>query len=90
MAKERARLTTVPTSYFVGAKPTLQFVPSGCKLLDCACSGGAPGAYPLGRMVNIVGDKSTAKTALAVEAVINFMLKFPKAKPSWKTWSRRA
>jgi recombination protein RecA len=50
-----------------------QWVPSGCTLLDCMLGNG----YPLGRIVNIVGDRSTAKTALATEAVINFLQKYP-------------
>jgi len=36
--------------------------------LDCVLSGG----YALGRIVNIVGDKSTGKTHLAIEATANF------------------
>ncbi len=51
----------------------IQFVSSGCTILDCVLGGG----YPLGRIVNIVGDKSTAKTALATEAVINFLRQYP-------------
>lgn len=74
MAKrERAAIKEKPVPYFVGTKPGLKFVSSGCTLLDCALSGG----YVLGRVVNIVGDKSTAKTALAAEAVINFLLAYP-------------
>jgi hypothetical protein len=53
---------------------TIQFVSSGCTILDCVLGGG----YPLGRIVNIVGDRSTAKTALATEAVINFLRQFPE------------
>jgi len=70
MAKRaRAKLAVPKSSYFVGDKRSISFVPSGCTLLDCTLGGG----YPLGRITNIVGDKSTAKTALATEAMINFM-----------------
>lgn len=50
-----------------------EFVSTGCTKLDCDLGGG----YVLGRVVNIVGDKSTAKTALATEAVINFLRAYP-------------
>lgn len=46
---------------------------SGCSLLDCALGGG----WPVGRIVNLVGDKSTGKTLLAIEACANFLKKFP-------------
>ena len=48
--------------------PDIQFVSSGAVVLDCALGGG----WPLGRIVNIVGDKSTGKTLLAIEACANF------------------
>jgi recombination protein RecA len=74
MAKRsRAKLTEEKTSYFTEDKKNYSFVSSGCTLLDCALGGG----YPLGRIVNIVGDKSSAKTALATEAIINFIRKYP-------------
>jgi RecA/RadA recombinase len=47
---------------------TLEFIPSGCTLLDCMLSGG----WALGRISNIVGDKSVGKTLLAIEAAANF------------------
>lgn len=55
---------------------SLEFVSTGCTILNCILGGG----YPIGRIVNIVGDKSTGKTLLAIEAIINFLLKYPKAK----------
>lgn len=76
MAQKRVKLKLVPgadTSYFIGEKKNYQFVSSGCTGLDCALGGG----YPLGRMTNIVGDKSTGKTALGNEAITNFFLKYP-------------
>lgn len=47
---------------------------SGCQLLDLALGGG----WAEGRVINIVGDKSTGKTLLAIEATANFALKYPK------------
>lgn len=51
----------------------LELFSSGCAVLDCVLGGG----YPLSRMVNIWGDKSTGKTLLALEAVANFARTFP-------------
>lgn len=44
------------------------FFPSGSTLLDLAAGGG----WHLGSVVNVVGDKSTGKTLLAIEACANF------------------
>lgn len=65
-----------PSQYFPddSEESDLQFIHSGCTLLDCVLGGG----YPLGRVVNIVGDKSTGKTLLAMEASANFLLQFPR------------
>ena len=41
---------------------------SGCTLLDLAAGGG----WGIGRVTNIVGDSSTGKTLLAIEACANF------------------
>ena len=38
------------------------------------------GGLPSGRIINIVGDKSTGKTLLAIEAVSNFLLEYPEGK----------
>jgi len=67
-------------NYFTSKKKNYKFVSSGCTLLDCSIGGG----YPLGRMVNIIGDKSTAKTALATEALINFKIKYPQGKAKYE------
>ncbi len=55
------------------SSPSLRTFSSGCTLLDCVLGGG----WPLGRVVNIVGDKSTGKTLLAIEACANFAREFP-------------
>lgn len=59
--------------YLIGEKENLSFVSTGCQMLNNILGGG----YPLGRMANIIGDKSTAKTALATEAVINMLRQYP-------------
>ncbi len=62
-------------SYFT-REPDLEFIPSGSALLDCILGGG----YAIGRIVNIIGDKSTGKTLLAIEAAANFINKYPTGK----------
>jgi len=73
MPKQKPVLNAAPNNYFVGEKKGLRFVSTGCTLLDCTLGGG----FVLGRVANIVGDKSTSKTALACEAVTNFLLRYP-------------
>lgn len=63
-------------NYFAAPKKGIRFIPSGCLLLDLALGGGWAG----GRVVNIVGDKSTGKTLLCTEAAANFAIKYPKGK----------
>jgi RecA/RadA recombinase/intein/homing endonuclease len=46
-------------NYFSSANTSLELIPSGCCLLDCSIGGG----WAIGRIVNIVGDKSTGKCA---------------------------
>lgn len=42
-------------------------VPSGSVMLNLACSNTWRGAYPVGRMVNLIGDSNSGKTYLALE-----------------------
>lgn len=62
-------------SYFASGdtKEQLEFFSSGCGLIDEALGGG----WVLGRVSNVVGDKSTGKTLLAMESCANFALAFP-------------
>lgn len=60
-------------NYFAAPKSDLQFIQSGCKTLDCALGGG----WAEGRIFNVVGDKSTGKTLLMIEAAANFVAKYP-------------
>jgi recombination protein RecA len=59
--------------YFPDAGDELSFIHSGSALLDCVLGGG----WALGRVANIVGDKSTGKTLLAIEACANFARQYP-------------
>lgn len=60
--------------YFPDAARDIQFISTGCSLLDCVVGGG----WPLGRIVNIVGDKAVGKTLMAIEAAANFAARYPK------------
>lgn len=77
-----AKRTTTPKPEKVGLyftqtkKENLEMFSSGCHLLDCVLGGG----WPLGRMSNIVGDASTGKSLLAIEACANFHYQYPKGK----------
>jgi recombination protein RecA len=80
MAKRVKIAPVKEKNYFTGPKAGLEFISSGCTVLDCALGGG----WPLGRMANIVGDKSTAKTALATEALINFKRRYPNGAAAYR------
>lgn len=60
------------------APSELRYIRSGCVLLDLCATAGSEGAWPLGRVSNIIGDKSTGKTLIAIEACANFAAQFPK------------
>ena len=72
--KKREKLEEIENEniYFLPSSEK-EFISTGCAKLDCDLGGG----YVLGRIANIVGDKSTAKTAMATEAVINFLHAYP-------------
>ena len=50
-------------------KQHIQFVGSGSWILNLALTNNVDYAYPIGRVVNVVGDYSTGKTLLGCEAV---------------------
>jgi len=58
------------------APPSVSFISTGCTLLDCVLAGG----WAEHRIANIVGDKSTGKTLLAIEAAANFIHKYPDSR----------
>lgn len=77
--KERVRLRKVQSTdsgglYFANPKENVQLLRSGCTMLDCVLGGG----WAVPRIINIVGDKSTGKTLLAMEAIANFFVQYPK------------
>lgn len=81
MAKRsRVQVTKPKNSYFTSEKENIKFISTGCVLLDCALGGG----LATGRTVNVVGDKSTAKTGTATEVMINFALTFPAARIAYR------
>ena len=79
MAK-REKISARKNNYFTDEKTNLQFVSTGCTVLDCALGGGPV----LGRVINVVGDKSTSKTGLATECLINFTQQYPKGRPAFR------
>jgi recombination protein RecA len=64
----RERLEQKDNAYFQD-RGQVSFIKTGSTLLDLALGGG----WAQGRVVNLVGDKSTGKTLLAIEATINFL-----------------
>ena len=66
---------TTGGAYFASPQKSIDFISSGCAVLDMVLGGG----YPVGRMCNIIGDKSTGKTLLAIEACANFIKKYPES-----------
>lgn len=63
------------SSYFASANDKdLEFVSTGCEVLNAVLGGG----WVLGRVSNIVGDKSSGKTLLAIEACANFARDYPE------------
>lgn len=78
---ERRKLSTgrvalrPPVNYFAsGSAKSLSFVSTGCEVLNSVLGGG----YVLGRIANLVGDKSSGKTLLTMEAFANFSRQYPK------------
>lgn len=51
----------------------VDFIPTGSTLLDCALGGG----WARGRVCNVVGDKSTGKSLLAVQAMGHNLISYP-------------
>lgn len=67
-------------NYFATPKKKLRFISSGCRTLDLALGGG----WCEDRIGNVVGDKSTGKTLVCIEAAANFIRKYPKAKVRYR------
>jgi recombination protein RecA len=67
---------SVPSIYGTLSPRCEEVIPTGCTMLDCIIGGG----WPVGRMSNLVGNKSSGKTLLAIEAATNFMEKYPSGR----------
>ena len=63
--------------YFAsGKKKKLEFIKSGSTMLDLSLGGG----WPLGKVSNIIGDFSSGKSLLVIEAMTNFSMQYPDGK----------
>jgi len=62
-------------SYFTKQEKDVAMFSSGCTLLDQVLGGG----WAVGRVSNIIGNRSAGKTLLAIEACSNFVEKYKKA-----------
>lgn len=77
MERRRPTAEKKRRGYFPSAASSQVFcIPSGCGALDGVLGGG----FPLGRVTNVVGDRSSGKTLLAIEACGNFAALVPKGK----------
>lgn len=74
LSSDEEKPTEGKGNYFNKVDSKIEFIKSGCVLVDCMLGGG----WPLGRMVNLVGDKSTGKTLMAIEACANFTRQYPE------------
>ena len=63
--------------YFPEERERRRFIPTGSTLLDCILGGHG---WVLGRVANIVGDRSTGKTLVAIETCANFSRMYPTGK----------
>ena len=50
--------------------------PTGSDLMDIQVGGGVTKGYPAGRIINIVGDKSSGKTFMAIEVIVAAYYKY--------------
>ncbi len=80
MAKRRKIIEPAKNNYFTAPKDHHLFVSTGCTVLDCALGGG----FALGRVANVVGDKSTSKTGMSTEALINFCRTYPDGRAAYR------
>lgn len=77
---ERRRLKNGQGGNYFRPDQSVDFFPSGSKLLNLALGGG----WAERRVSNIIGDSSTGKTLLAIEAGVNFKRKYPKGKVRYR------
>ncbi len=67
-------------SYFASEKENVAMFSSGCTMLDCVLGGG----WAKQRMSNLIGDKSTGKTLLVMEAAANFLRTYEDGEVDYK------
>ena len=72
--KKNEEETEEKENYFLRKDKPIKFINSGCTLLNKVLGGG----WPLGRISNIVGLRSSGKTELAIEAIVNFCKDYPE------------
>jgi len=82
MKRRRPKQVVQRGNYFPSADTQVKCIPTGCGALDGIFGGG----WPIGRIANIVGDRSSGKTLLAIEACANFA----KCAPKGKIWYRES
>lgn len=75
---KRTKKEKTEGNYFVEDKP-IEFISTGSQLLDCVLGGGVAE----GRVFNVVGDKSSGKTLMAIEVCANFNLKHGSSGRIW-------
>lgn len=76
-SRRKVAVADAPINYFAsGSDKKLPFVRTGCAVFDEVLGGG----WVLGRIANIVGDRSSGKTLLAIEACANFHSAYPTGK----------
>lgn len=63
-------------NYFSAPASDVDFIPTGCQLLDLALGGG----WAERKVCNVIGDSSSGKSLLATEGLANFLAKYPKGK----------
>ena len=77
MAKAKLNIhQPASAGYFGSRSDSIDFIHSGCTLLDCVLGGG----WALSRISNVIGDKAVGKTLLAIEACANFARQYPKGR----------
>src|ERR1700679_3730374 len=67
-------------NYFAAPKTSIEFISSGSKTLDLALGGG----WAEGRIANVIGDRSSGKTLLMIEASANFIKKHPNGRIKYR------
>lgn len=60
-------------------KEEVKFFPTGSTLLNCVLGGSAEGGWARSRLINVVGDRSSGKTLLALEAFAQNLTTSPKS-----------